>query len=272
MPRKRSEPTIEMRRHRLADGSQTKTYSVRYVDTAGKRRRTSFPTLEEADFERARLLLEQTRAGDPLVAPAVVVPQAVGEGSTRLAEFWQVWLADARSRLSPRTLENHEAQWRTRVGPAFGHLPLVAIRPRLVAQWRAALLADGAGPGAVGKAMGLLQTMFTLAVEWGKADANPVSVVRKPRQGPKRAVAPIAPEDVEAVPAVLLRDGDGRSATMVSVMAYAGLRPREALGLEWRHLWSGSGGRQPSRADTWERAERTSGVGGGWVRRSPGRD
>lgn len=146
MPRKRSEPAIEMRRYRLADGTQTETFSVRYVDGDGKRRRTSFPTLEEADFERARLLLEQTRAGDPPVGPAVIARQAVPDGSTTLAEFWQVWLADARRRLSPRTLENHEAQWRSRVGPAFGDLLLVAIRPRLVAQWRAALLAEGVGP------------------------------------------------------------------------------------------------------------------------------
>jgi integrase len=44
------------------------------------------------------------------------------------------------------------------------------------------------------------------------------------------------PEDIERLRAVLLEDGDHRSATLVSVLAYAGLRPGEALGLEWHHV------------------------------------
>jgi integrase len=84
--------------------------------------------------------------------------------------------------------------------------------------------------------MVLLQAMFTLAIEWGEAQTNPVSVVRKPRQGRQRAIEPLAPEDIERLRAVLLHDGDHRSATLVSVLAYAGLRPGEALGLEWRHV------------------------------------
>jgi len=84
--------------------------------------------------------------------------------------------------------------------------------------------------------MVLLQAMFTLAIEWGEAHANPVSVVRKPRQGRRRAIEPLAPEHIERLRAVLLDYGDHRSATLVSVLAYAGLRPGEALGLEWRHV------------------------------------
>jgi integrase len=72
--------------------------------------------------------------------------------------------------------------------------------------------------------------------EWGEAQANPVSVVRKPRQGSRRAIEPLAPEDIERLRAILIDDGDHRSATLVSVLAYAGLRPGEALGLEWRHV------------------------------------
>jgi len=41
---------------------------------------------------------------------------------------------------------------------------------------------------------------------------------------------------VEAIRAVMLAAGDVRSATMVSVMAYAGRRPGETLALELRHI------------------------------------
>ena len=34
----------------------------------------------------------------------------------------------------------------------------------------------------------------------------------------------------------LLEDGRLRDATLLSVLAYAGLRPQEALALEWRHV------------------------------------
>jgi integrase len=84
--------------------------------------------------------------------------------------------------------------------------------------------------------MVLLQAMFTVAIEWGEARMNPVSVVRKPKQGRKRAVTPIPPEGVEQIRAAFLADGDPRSALLCCVMGYAGLRPGEALALESRHI------------------------------------
>jgi integrase len=60
--------------------------------------------------------------------------------------------------------------------------------------------------------------------------------VRKPRQRRRRAVQPITPDGVEALRFELGRDGDLRSTTIVSVLAYAGLRPGEMLGLELRHI------------------------------------
>ena len=58
------------------------------------------------------------------------------------------------------------------------------------------------------------------AVLHGAAPYNPVKAVRKPRQL-SRTVRPLAPQTVEAIRRRLsLRD-----ATLVSVLAYAGLRP-----------------------------------------------
>ena len=62
MPRSAGrEPTVELRRRRLADGGWSETPTVRYYDELGVRRRQSFETLAEADFERARLALDQSR-------------------------------------------------------------------------------------------------------------------------------------------------------------------------------------------------------------------
>ena len=230
MPRKHREPTIGVRRYTLADGSTTETWSVRFYDAGGVRCRRAFGTREEAEFERARLALEQSRGG----GPAFAAPTS--ERGLTLAEFWPTWRGDTASRLAPSTLREYERLWDRRLRERFGPLPLDDIRPRMVSQWRTELLESGVGTEATRYAMVLLQAMFTVAIEWGEATTNPVSVVRKPRQGRKRAVEPLSPDAVEQVRAVLLAQGDVRSATLVCVLAYAGLRPGEALGLEWRHV------------------------------------
>jgi excisionase family DNA binding protein len=59
--RKRREPTVEMRRHLCADGSLTDMWSVRFCDPSGARRRLACDSREQADFERARLVLAECR-------------------------------------------------------------------------------------------------------------------------------------------------------------------------------------------------------------------
>ena len=176
---KRREPTIEARRHRCADGSVTEMWSVRYYDATVARRRLRCASREEADFERARIVLAESR-GEPLATSGE--PVAVDESGLTLAQFWPMYRADAAGRLERSTMREYARLWERRLEPRFGHVALDAIRPRMVSQWRAEMVAAGVGAEAVRYAMVLLQAMFTLAIEWGEAQANPVSVVRKPRQ------------------------------------------------------------------------------------------
>jgi integrase len=122
------------------------------------------------------------------------------------------------------------------VQPRFGSWRLDAITPRAVSLWRADLQKAGVGRESVRKAMVLLQAMFALAVEWGEITTNPVSLVRKPRQGRQRAIEVLDPKVVELVRSWMLARGDIFDATLVSVLAYAGVRPGEALALERRHI------------------------------------
>jgi integrase len=46
----------------------------------------------------------------------------------------------------------------------------------------------------------------------------------------------LPPSVVESIRSTLIAAGRGSDATLVSVMAYAGLRPGEALALRWRHV------------------------------------
>jgi integrase len=82
----------------------------------------------------------------------------------------------------------------------------------------------------------ILQSVLQRAVEWERIAQNPARVVRKPPAKRNRAVRPLAPEAIERIRAELLRHGRHRDALLVSVLAYAGLRPGEALGLAWEHV------------------------------------
>jgi integrase len=227
VPRKAGrEPSVELRRRRRADGTWSETPTVRYYDELGVRRRQSFETMAEAEFERARLALDQVRHG-PIAGPSE---------SMTLADFWPTYHADATSRLQENTIGSYEGVWRRAVERRLGDRPLHEITPREISMWRVEMQRAGKGPEAIRMSMMLVQAMFTLALEWGEATSNPVALVRKPRQGRQRAIEVMDPNLVERVRRWLLDHDDLFSATLVSVLAYSGVRPGEALALERRHV------------------------------------
>jgi integrase len=71
---------------------------------------------------------------------------------------------------------------------------------------------------------------------WGHVPSNPVVRVRKPSAKRQRAVAPLSLALVERMRAQLLADRRQRDATLLVVLAYAGLRPQEALDLPWHNV------------------------------------
>src|SRR3954462_14137598 len=81
-----------------------------------------------------------------------------------------------------------------------------------------------------------LMSMLRVAVEWQRIAANPVKATRKPSGKPQRAVRPLPPLKVEELRGWLTERCEPRDATLVSVLAYAGLRPQEALALRWAHV------------------------------------
>ncbi len=94
-------------------------------------------------------------------------------------------------------------------------------------------MASGAGPR---KSLAVLQSILQRAVEWERIGSNPAGSVPKPPMRRDRAITPLTPETVERIRATLLDQGRVRDATLVSVLAYAGVRPQEAVALRWRHV------------------------------------
>jgi integrase len=158
-------------------------------------------------------------------------------GKEPLSEFGEEWWSlHAQPNLARATLELYAMLWDTHILPRLGAVPLRELTPELVNRFRLELEADGVGRVSIGKALTLLQGVLQRACEWGRIPSNPVSAVRKPPAGRTRAVTPLPPETVEAIRERLIRRGHFRDATLVSVLAYAGLRPGEALALTWAHI------------------------------------
>ena len=84
--------------------------------------------------------------------------------------------------------------------------------------------------------MTMLQGVLQRAVEWGRVPTNAVKLTRKPPKPHRPAVQAIPPTIIELMRARLLEEDRLRDATLLVVLAYAGLRPQEALALEWRHV------------------------------------
>jgi integrase len=146
------------------------------------------------------------------------------------AEWWSLY---ACSNLTAKTQEGYRYLWGAYVSPTLGALGLDSLTPLLLERWKAHLLAQGVGPESVKRTMIMLQGALQRAVEWEYLASNPIRRVRKPRSPQRRMVRPLTPTVVEEMRRHLVGRNDVTSATLLSVMAYAGLRPGEALALTW---------------------------------------
>jgi Site-specific recombinase XerC len=152
-----------------------------------------------------------------------------------LAEYVETyWRAYAIPNLAQNTRSSYKQMWAKHIYPRLGDLRLHALTPgvinsRLVGPMRKA----GCGDPTITKTLAMLQSVMSQAVldHGDVVRTNPLALVRKPRQT-RRDAEPIPPAIVES----MRRRLGPRDATMVSVLAYAGLRPGELLALEWRDI------------------------------------
>jgi integrase len=148
-------------------------------------------------------------------------------------EWWQL---HALPNLASSTLANYATLWDAHVLPRLGATRLRDLNPEVIARFRADLTRSGVGDASVRKVLAILQGVLQRAVEWRRIPVNPCRAVRKPSQRRERVVRPLPPETVELMRQELLARRRHRDATLVAVLAYAGLRPGEALALVWSDI------------------------------------
>ncbi len=154
-----------------------------------------------------------------------------------LSEFSKLWWTrHAVPNLARHTQEGYASALDVHIIPRLGDTRLSALSTELITDMRADMAAIGVGDPAIRKVLAVLQSILERAVEWRHLDANPVRAVRKPSQRRTRVVRPLAPKTIETMRAHLLAADRQLDATLVAVLAYAGLRPGEAIGLRWHDV------------------------------------
>lgn len=207
--------------HRTA----SKTWRVRYWE--GERQRSrNFPTraaAERFDAEIKKRKLEGRPIGRAEDAPTI-------------EEFVMRWFA-TRSDLSEKTIRGYAEALELHVIPYLGNRRVhpSELRPAIIAEWQRLRLEAGAGPSNLRTAhLVLRQVLDSAVLPYELLDSNPVIPVKAPK--PERK----SPRYLTAVEVERLRKEFGAnyfgSATLVSVLAYVGIRPQEALALEWKHV------------------------------------
>lgn len=136
--------------------------------------------------------------------------------------------------LAQRTRENYNAAWANVRAHHIRDMPIRMITPKVVESFRDETLRKykpGTGFAAVNKSLVVLSAVMSRGeVHYGHP--NPVRKVTKLKTGRKATPKVISPDAVEKLRAKL----DGADAVLVSVLAYSGMRPEEALALTWGDL------------------------------------
>jgi integrase len=151
-------------------------------------------------------------------------------GKETLDQFvTETWVPAHAENLSPKTRAWYASLYAKHIGPQLGSTPLRSLTIDRVTGWQAERVRSGAGKEAVRRSLRLLGGIMQRAVEHGRIPTNPARNVRPVKANPSPEVRPLAPSTVELMRAIV----PPRDATLISILAYAGLRPGEALGLRW---------------------------------------
>jgi integrase len=218
---------IEKRRRRRANGSISVVWRVRWHDETGAERNKTFDRVADARVFEAKVRTLK-RMGD--LAELDAAPRPSRSSGTSGGPC-------TRSRYLERsTQELYARMWRVHVEARLGARRLRDLTPQAIARFRAELEAAEVGPEAVRKTLTMLQGALQRAVKWQRIRSNPVRLTRKPPAGRRHAVRAMTPRVIETMRFRLVERGLRRDAILVALLGYAGLRPEEALGLQWRHI------------------------------------
>ncbi len=170
--------------------------------------------------------------------PASRMPRRLGLQSGRgpvpaVGEYAHQWLQAHRAHLTAGTFYDYGLLIKKQIaGGSLGILALNQVSRRDLERWMVELQESGCGPRRVNMALARVKTIFRMAEEEGLIADNPARLVRSLRE-PRM---PIDPFTIRETQALLRAASPGVEQAFVATLLLAGLRPSEALGLQWRDV------------------------------------
>jgi integrase len=198
-------------------------WAVRWRDERGRHRSRVIGRKRDAEAFEAEIK-RRARLGELAVMDA---------GRALLDDYViGTWARSHAAHLAPRTRQTYTSTYDRHISPRLGDVALREIDAERIAVFQGELLRAGVGPHAICKAMMLLGAILQRAAEGRRIAYNPQRVVRRAPLPLAQEVRPMAPVTVERMRAA----ASDREAAMLSVLAYAGLRPGELRILRWRDV------------------------------------
>jgi integrase len=143
------------------------------------------------------------------------------------------WTEYAEKELAPKTRQMYGALWKKYVKSRLATVPLSALSVPVASEFQRELQAKGVGGPTILKTLTMLQSICRHAQIDGLIRDNPFKPLRKPSQRPTRIPIRVSPAQVEALRQNVPTD---RDQALISLIAYSGLRPGEALALTWADI------------------------------------
>lgn len=201
-------------------GVRRTTYRVMWRDVDGSQRSKSFNTLADAKRLDAEVHLGRAPSRPDANAKSTIKAW-LEEWFAMYADEWAITTVRQRGQICDK--------W---IVPLIGNMRLGAFDNRAAREFRQQMLDLGASNKTVNAVVRVLSAALGGAVEQGLIESNPTRTLRN-LGVTSSAAAALTPLEVETYRYWMKND---RDRLIVSLIAYAGLRPAEVCGLQWRHV------------------------------------
>jgi integrase len=150
--------------------------------------------------------------------------------SPLLEEFVEEYFEYYRANRRPHSVRRHEISWRA-MQPVFGSKRLEEISPLDLERYRRRRKQSGKSDVTINRELAFLRNLYTMAITWGKAGANPVKKVRLSREDNGR-IRMLSPDEE----ARLLAQCGPQLKPLVLTALHTGFRSAELLSLTWEDV------------------------------------
>lgn len=209
-----------------------KRFAFRYQTLSGRKRYATLGTVGALDVAQARKLALEMRAivergGDPLEDRDRIKTMPTFSEFVR-QEYLQYAYQTKRSAI------NDESKFRLHLEPKLGHLRLCDITPRDI-QMHHASIKESHSPGTANRHLALLSATFRKALEWGRADRNPVAGIKAFKENNQKQRF-LSPEEIGRLFVAMESEKNQVAVAALKLLLLTGTRRQEALSARWEHI------------------------------------